>query len=138
MSPATERRKQIANSMASLFFLAVFGVLAVLFLLPLVLVVMFDRSTGGPRFWLHLALNVTFSITAIYYLFFTGPNLHDLRPLLFIPAFLALGIFYAFIFPRLVPLAGTPLRRLRVIAMTVYLMAFAASMVMMFSSAGDR
>jgi hypothetical protein len=108
---------------AALFFLGLFCVIGAILVLPLALAAKVEKALGGPWLRVHLPLNLAFAAWATYRLFFVPPNLHDPSPLLFVPAFMALAVFYALVFPRIAPKPTTPFRRFRVLALAAYLIA---------------
>jgi len=96
----------------SLAVLGVFSVIAALLLLPLTGLALLERALGGPTIEAHALVNIMFLVWAGVDMF------------LIFPGFLAFAAFYGILFPWVAPKAPPQFKKVRALAVLVYLIAF--------------
>jgi len=109
----------------SLAVLGVFSVIAALLLLPLTGLALLERALGGPTIEAHALVNIMFLVWAGVDLFFTQHYAHGPNSMFLIfPGFLAFAAFYGILFPWVAPKAPPQFKKVRALAVLVYLIAF--------------
>src|SRR5690349_21159622 len=93
---------------------------AAFLMLPLIALAAAERAFGSPRLWLHAGLSAAFVAWAIYDSVFTYHYPHGPNTLFLIfPGLVALGAFYAFVFPMFAREPSPVFRRFRVVVVVV-------------------